>query len=120
MPYKPKKPCAYPGCPRLTHDRYCEEHTKLTARTYERYGRDPQTRKRYGAAWRKISKQYLSDHPFCELCRRSGSMTPATLVHHIKATRHGGTDDEENLMALCNSCHSHLHAQHGDRWNVKR
>jgi 5-methylcytosine-specific restriction protein A len=44
-------------------------------------------------------------------------MTPATLVHHIKAARYGGTDDEENLMALCNSCHSHLHAQRGDRWN---
>lgn len=25
MPYKPKKPCAYPGCPQLTYDRYCEE-----------------------------------------------------------------------------------------------
>lgn len=117
MPYKPKKPCAYPGCSKLTHGRYCEEHAKTAAKTYERYGRNPETRKRYGYAWRKISRQYLEEHPYCELCRRSGSMTPATLVHHIKAARYGGTDDEENLMALCNSCHSHLHAQRGDRWN---
>lgn len=26
MPYKPKKPCAYPNCPELTHDRFCEKH----------------------------------------------------------------------------------------------
>ena len=26
MPYKPLKPCAYPGCPKLTSKRYCEEH----------------------------------------------------------------------------------------------
>lgn len=26
MPRKPKKPCAYPGCPNLTDGRYCPEH----------------------------------------------------------------------------------------------
>jgi 5-methylcytosine-specific restriction protein A len=47
-------------------------------------------------------------------------MTRATLVHHIKAAGEGGTNDEVNLMSLCTSCHSHLHADRGDRWNVKR
>ncbi len=116
MPYKPKKPCAYPGCPRLTHDRYCVEHTKLTARTYERYQRDPMTKKRYGAAWRKIRRKYLEEHPTCELCRREERVTPAKIVHHIKPLSEGGSNDEENLMALCKSCHSHLHAKQGDRW----
>ena len=27
MPHRPPKPCAEPGCPRLTNGRYCEEHT---------------------------------------------------------------------------------------------
>ncbi len=36
MPYKPKKPCAYPGCLRLTHDRYGEEHAQLEVQIYER------------------------------------------------------------------------------------
>jgi 5-methylcytosine-specific restriction enzyme A len=116
VPYKPKKPCAHPGCPKLTHDRYCAEHAKQAAQTYERYGRDPETQKRYGSVWRKISKQYLGEHPVCELCRQEGRMIPATLVHHIKNIKEGGTHDEENLMALCNSCHSHLHAKRGDRW----
>ena len=29
MPRKPKHPCHYPGCPKLTDNRFCEEHTKL-------------------------------------------------------------------------------------------
>ena len=44
MPTKPKRPCSYPGCPRLTNGRYCEEHAKLEARRYEKYDRDPGTR----------------------------------------------------------------------------
>lgn len=50
MPTKPKRPCSYPGCPRLTSGRFCEEHAKLEARRYEKYDRDPATRKRYGRA----------------------------------------------------------------------
>lgn len=41
MPRKPKKPCAYPGCPRLTDDVYCEEHKKLMVQRYEQRERDP-------------------------------------------------------------------------------
>ena len=29
MPRKPKRPCSYPGCPKLTDGRFCEEHQKL-------------------------------------------------------------------------------------------
>ena len=119
MPYKPIRPCSHPGCPRLTDGRYCEEHEKLAAKHYERYERSPETRKHYVYKWRKIRKEFLAMHPFCELCRGQGKVTQATLVHHITATRYGGTDDEENLMALCQRCHSHLHARQGDRWNVK-
>lgn len=116
MPYKPKKPCAYPGCPRLTHDRYCEEHAKLEARSYERFQRNPETTKRYGAAWRKIRGKYINEHPFCEICRREGRITPAQIVHHITPLNEGGTHAVDNLMSLCSSCHSKLHASRGDRW----
>ena len=111
MPYKPKRPCSHPGCPNLTEGRYCEEHAKEAARAYERNQRDPGTHKRYGSSWRKARKAFLDGHPLCELCRRLGRMTPATVVHHINAARQGGTDDEVNLMALCASCHSSLHGR---------
>lgn len=47
MPRKPKRPCSYPGCPELTDRRFCEEHAKKEAARYEKYDRDPATRKRY-------------------------------------------------------------------------
>ena len=41
MPYKPKRPCSYPGCPRLTAGRYCEEHQKVVTAHYNKHERDP-------------------------------------------------------------------------------
>ena len=32
MPKKPKRPCSYPGCSKLTDGRFCEEHAKLEAK----------------------------------------------------------------------------------------
>lgn len=48
MPYKPKHPCSYPGCPKLTSERYCDEHKKLTTSLYNKYERNPEHKKRYG------------------------------------------------------------------------
>ena len=116
MPFKPKKPCSYPGCPRLTSGRYCEKHQKLMNRQYEQYQRDPHTAERYGRNWSRIRNAFLSGHPFCELCRRDGRLTKAEIVHHIKPVREGGDNEEDNLMALCKPCHERLQAKRGDRW----
>lgn len=48
MPRKPKPPYSYPGCPKLTDKRFCEEHEKLSNSNYEKCGRDKSTKKRYG------------------------------------------------------------------------
>ena len=37
MPYKPKKPCAMQGCPKLTHETYCKEHKALRQKQYDKY-----------------------------------------------------------------------------------
>ena len=122
MPYKPDKPCSYPGCPKLVPagQTYCDEHTKKRSREYERYDRDPATRKRYGKQWRRIRSIYIKAHPYCEECYRKGIMTPVEEVHHIKPLSEGGTNDFSNLMSLCKSCHSRIHAERGDRWGQKR
>lgn len=41
VPKSPKKPCAYPGCPRLTDRRFCPEHEKLDRDRYNKYERSP-------------------------------------------------------------------------------
>lgn len=112
MPRKPKHPCHHPGCPRLTESRYCEEHT----REYERYGRNPETKKRYGRAWKRIRDSYVKTHPFCELCYQKGILVETEEVHHKVLLSEGGTHDRGNLIALCSSCHRRIHAERGDRW----
>lgn len=84
VPSKPKKPCAYPGCPALVTGRYCEEHA--------------------------------SEHPFCEKCYERGVLVPVEEIHHKKPLSECGTHDRSNLIALCKSCHSQIHAKRGDRW----
>lgn len=109
MPYKAKRPCAYPGCPRLTNGRYCDKHERLMNKQYEQTKRDPATAERYGTAWRAIRKRYIAAHPLCEECLRSGLAVPAEHVHHIIPLTDGGTNAENNLMALCKACHSRIH-----------
>ena len=41
MPRKPKKPCAYPGCPNLTEGRFCEEHKSYEPKPYEKKSSNP-------------------------------------------------------------------------------
>lgn len=111
MPRKPKKPCAWPGCPELTYGKYCEVHAKQAAKDYETYKRDPNTRKRYGRTWQKIRARYLTLHPLCEECLTEGRSTLATEVHHKIPLGEGGTNDEKNLEAVCKACHSRIHAK---------
>ena len=106
MPRKPKRPCSYPGCSHLTDGQYCDEHRKIAQHYYNRYQRDPDTQKRYGRAWRRIRLQYIQAHPLCEQCELEGRLTLAEEVHHILPLANGGTNDEDNLVALCKSCHS--------------
>lgn len=119
MPSKPKRPCSYPGCPRLTSGRFCEEHAKVEAKRYETYDRDPDTRRRYGRAWKRIRDSYVQQHPMCELCQRDGKFVPTEEVHHKVPLAGGGTHARENLIALCKTCHARLHAERGDRWHKK-
>ena len=104
MPYKPRHPCARPGCPALVEGRFCEVHTQADARA--RYRRDPDTDRRYGSAWRHIRAAYIAAHPLCEECEKAGRLTSAREVHHILPLSQGGDHRTENLMALCKPCHS--------------
>lgn len=119
MPRKPKHPCAYGGCPNLTDRRYCSAHEKLMNHNYEKYDRDRTRKRRYGRAWKRIRDKYASGHPFCEVCYGYGVLVPTEEIHHKKPLSKGGTHDRENLIALCKSCHSSIHAKRGDRWGVR-
>ncbi len=109
MPRKPKKPCKFLGCPNLTSGNYCNVHAKIACDNYNRFERSPDVNKRYGRDWKSIRARYVALHPLCEMCLKEGRLTPVEEVHHKKPVSQGGTNDFENLMSLCKSCHTKIH-----------
>ena len=122
MPYKQKKPCAYPGYPELTHGKYCEKHQQQANRNYDRYHRTEENYSRYhNSRWKEIRSAQLHRQPLCEMCLKEGRYVAATLVHHIIPLSEGGTNAPENLMSLCGaSCHGKIHSVRGDSWQNKQ
>lgn len=116
VPFKPKTPCRHPGCPELTHERFCPQHAKAEDERYRRFQRDPKINRRYDKTWSKIRTRYLDAHPLCEDCLEAGRTTPVAEVHHVVPLGHGGSHDTSNLRALCKPCHSRQSALDGDRW----
>lgn len=116
IPVKPARPRSHPGCPELTHARFCEQYASQEQRRYRRFERDPKINRRYGHAWRKIRDRYIAAHPLCEDCLEAGRTTLAAEVHHVLPLGYGGSHDTSNLRALCKPCHSRQSAVDGDRW----
>ena len=108
MPYKSRVPCKYPGCGKLIQPgtMYCDEHAALRNSQYEKYGRDKDTKRRYGRAWKRIRDKYAAEHPFCEQSYAKGVLVPTEEIHHKLPLSEGGTHNRSNLIALCKSCHS--------------
>ena len=104
MPFRPKHPCAHPGCPELVESRqkYCEVHKPL----HPEENRSASSRG-YGRAWQKASKQFLSAHPLCVMCAAEGRYVKATVVDHILP--HRGDSilfwDRSNWQSLCKAHH---------------
>lgn len=60
----------------------------------------------YGATWSRLRLAILArDLYLCQPCLTAGRPTQATEVDHIKPKAKGGTDDEDNLQAICGGCH---------------
>lgn len=118
MPYKPRKPCRHPGCPELTNEVFCEKHKKESNRIYNQYKRDELSRIFYRTPrWIETRKRKLQITPFCEECRKGGTITIGKIVDHIIPIKQGGEPyDLNNLQTLCWSCHSRKSIQEGSRF----
>ena len=58
---------------------------------------------------RKYMKHYgygEQDRVLCEVCHAE-----AVDIHHVIFRSQGGTNDIDNLIALCRSCHDKAHAK---------
>jgi 5-methylcytosine-specific restriction endonuclease McrA len=60
---------------------------------------------------KKHTKNYMEHYGYGEqdviLCEKCGRV--AVDIHHKKLKSQGGTDDIENLIAVCRTCHNKLH-----------
>jgi len=75
-----------------------------------------------GWAWRHKRRYILQrDKYLCQRCLRSGVLTPATLVHHIKPLEDHPeySLDDKNLVSLCNTCHEQVHVRATGHYRVK-
>lgn len=117
MPKRPKRPCRMNGCPNLAEDGelYCSAHKRAAGYEYDHYRRDPEVRKKYGRAWKRIRDRQMREHPLCEECLRKGLLVPTEEVHHKLPLSEGGTHERSNLICLCRSCHMKAHAELGTR-----
>ena len=119
MPRKPKRMCSYPGCPELIEGRYCEKHQKEEAK---KYNRSRSYKYLYDTSrWKKMRKTFLTEHPFCEECKKAGRLKAATVVDHIMP--HKGDEqlfwNQRNWQALCKQCHDTKTAKEDGRFGNK-
>lgn len=64
------------------------------------YGRN------YGGGWKKLRDAVMKrDQYLCQPCFKQGLITEAKEVDHVKPQAEGGTDDMDNLQAICLDCH---------------
>jgi 5-methylcytosine-specific restriction protein A len=60
----------------------------------------------YGAHWVKLRRIVLQrDKYLCQPCRRNKRLSVAAAVDHVRPKAKGGTDELENLEAICDPCH---------------
>jgi len=64
------------------------------------------TKRTTGRRWVAIRARVLSANPLCAHCKRAGIVRAATEVDHVVPLTKGGTDQHDNLQALCSECHS--------------
>ena len=109
MTSRARTPCRHTGCVVLLPESgYCEKHQRqVRQQSDERRG--SASSRGYNSVWRKARETWLSRHPLCAECKRSGHVMPASIVDHIIPHR-GDQDlfwDTSNWQSLCARCHSH-------------
>ena len=103
--------CSHVGCTALIpyNVRYCEKHKKEKAheaiKAHKR--NDPFWGFYQSQQWRKTSRLYREQFPWCAECLRNGKHTLGTSVDHIKSLKLGGDPyNWNNLQTLCPKCHN--------------
>jgi 5-methylcytosine-specific restriction protein A len=106
----PSYTCRRPTCNAIIKTPgFCEKHGNVsTAQGYDRFTRDPRSKKFYdSAAWARARIDQLNHFPVCQHCTKS----LAYAVHHVipLAINWELRLAATNLMSICQPCHNTLH-----------
>lgn len=111
MPQRPQRPCRHKGCRNLHRNAngYCDQHQAEASKSRwgkSKWGEKSAAERGYDHEWRKLRASIMErDKWLCQPCMRHGVLTEATEVDHIISKADGGSDDPENLQAICKVCH---------------
>lgn len=67
MPIKPLKPCKYLRCPKLTLDKYCDDHKDVYVKE-----KATTTERGYDSKWISCRDRFLKANPLCVRCKEKG------------------------------------------------
>ena len=104
--------CRKTGCPNSSTpgSSLCREHQTQEPPSLKRTRHYLETNPHYNnMEWIRIRDQIKAQHPTCQLC----GVRPSELIHHILPIAQGGTNDLDNLLAVCRTCHP-------DDWRKRR
>jgi len=109
MPRRIDTPCSYPGCSRVSRQRYCEAHGRAAASDDARE-RGTSAQRGYDARHRRWRRYILARDPICQICESNGVTTPASIADHIEPLDprdpRAGNWSVSNGQGLCRSCHA--------------
>lgn len=109
MARRPQRPCRYHTCRQLHRNGngYCDRHQGEAGAWVRKPAAPTKTTERgYGWRWQKLRERILKrDGYLCQPCERAGRTTLAKEVDHILNKASGGDDSDDNLQAICSTCH---------------
>ena len=119
MPKRPPKICRQAGCFRKAEHPavYCGQHRQEKGDWTDKgsnWSKESRQARGYGREWERLRAWVLNRDLYqCQVCLKQEIYAPATQVDHIKPKSKGGTDESNNLQAICVKCHREKTAREG-------
>lgn len=105
MPRRLETPCSYPRCRRVSGERFCVEHARLSSAEDSRE-RGTSARRGYDARHRRWRTMVLARSPVCKLCRDKAATVADHIVPLNPSDPRSGDWSLENGQGLCHACHN--------------